>query len=189
LNELGNLLITIFGEDSPSSVRVNQDRNQEMNEVICFSGLPRPQHASELDPISRVAMIMEHAERLAEQASDAAQPSPNSPAFIRRIIAARAARGRFFDSELFADPAWDILLELYALRCEQRRTSVSKLCIAAGVPTSTALRWIEKLHKEGLIDRDSDPFDGRRIWVELSDTACQAMSLYIQQLTDTPMPI
>jgi len=36
-----------------------------------------------------------------------------------------------------ADPAWDMLLDLTAARAESRAVSVSSLCIAAGVPTTT----------------------------------------------------
>ena len=79
----------------------------------------------------------------------------------RSIIQARAARRRFFDSELFADPAWDMLLELYALEGEGLRISVSKLSLAAGVPCTTALRWLDKLESESLLVREEDPTDGR----------------------------
>jgi DNA-binding MarR family transcriptional regulator len=104
-----------------------------------------------------------------------------SPQFVRRVLAARAARRQFFNPDLFADPAWDILLELYALRCEQHRTSVSKLCIAAAVPTTTALRWIEKLQAEGLLEREADKNDGRRIWVGISDSGFESVKAYLQR--------
>lgn len=152
------------------------------------SDLYRFQQTREPDPRSRVALIMAQVERLAEEASATELPAATSPHFVRRVLAARAARRQFFDGDLFADPAWDILLELYALRCEQRRTSVSKLCLAAAVPATTALRWIEKLHSEGLIEREADPLDGRRIWVVLSDQGFEAMKAYLQQLAGT-MPL
>ncbi len=136
-------------------------------------------------------MIMGHVEQLAVQASTnelatTVRRNPGaSVAVVRRVIEARAARRRFFDGDLFADPAWDILLELFALRCEQRRTSVSKLCIAATVPATTALRWIDKLQRDGLVEREADPFDGRRIWVALSDRAFDAMQAYLTEIVGT----
>src|SRR5690348_10986967 len=117
---------------------------------------------------SAVGFMVRHVEQVTERAVAAGRAEPASAQFVRRVIAARNTRRNFFDGDLFADPAWDILLELYALRCEQRRTSVSKLCLAAGVPATTALRWIDKLHSIGLIERDADPLDARRIWVALS---------------------
>jgi hypothetical protein len=102
--------------------------------------------------------------------------------FVRSIIKARTARNRFFEAELFADPAWDMLLELYALACEGRRISVSKLSLAAGVPTTTALRWIDKLEAESLVARVDDPLDARRVWVLLSKAGYAAMKAFVDQI-------
>ena len=105
-----------------------------------------------------------------------------SPQRVRAIIKARAARRNFFNEHLFADPAWDMLLELYALKCEHLRVSVSKLSLAAGVPGTTALRWIDKLESEQLLFRSDDPLDGRRIWIELSERGLRTMRAYLEQL-------
>lgn len=108
---------------------------------------------------------------------------------IRQSIAARAARSRFLPCDLFADPAWDMLLELYALECEQRRTSVSKLCIAAAVPATTALRWIDKLHVDELVIRSADPLDARRVWVSLSKVGRSAMKRYFEHVHNQGIPL
>jgi DNA-binding MarR family transcriptional regulator len=120
----------------------------------------------------------------ASDASAHREPGPSRAA--RSIIKARSARRRFFDGELFADPAWDMLLELYALEGEGRRISVSKLSVAAGVPCTTALRWLDKLEAESLLVREEDPADGRRVWVMLSPTGIAAMDSYIRQIATWP---
>ena len=99
---------------------------------------------------------------------------------VRRIIKARRDRGRFFPRHLFADPAWDMLLELYAAELEQVRISVSKLCDASDVPATTALRWISTLVNESLVKRHSDPFDARRIFVTLSSKGLRSIRAYCQ---------
>jgi len=109
--------------------------------------------------------------------------------FARAVINARAERRKFFDSELFADPAWDMLLELYALECEGRRISVSKLSLAAGVPCTTTLRWLDKLESESLVVRAADPLDGRRMWVGLSDRGFERMSAYTDGVMAAGLPI
>jgi hypothetical protein len=53
-------------------------------------------------------------------------------------------RSQHFVPALFADPAWDILLDLAAARIDGRMVAVSSLCIAAAVPATTALRWITR---------------------------------------------
>ncbi len=98
---------------------------------------------------------------------------------IRAVIRARRLRGQYFASELFADPAWDMLLDLFAAGLERRRVSVSSLCIAAAVPPTTALRWIGTMHEAGLFRREADPGDRRRAYIALSDKAQQGMRGYV----------
>lgn len=97
---------------------------------------------------------------------------------VRSFIRARRLRDACLNPELFADPAWDMLLELYSVALDQRRISVTKLCHASCVPETTALRWIEKLACEDLIIRRPDAMDGRRVWIELSQKAFASMQRY-----------
>lgn len=101
---------------------------------------------------------------------------------IRQVIRARRLRSRFFDEELFADPAWDMLLDLLQAEIAQHRVPVSSLCIAAAVPPTTALRWIKTMTDVGLFRRRADPHDGRRIFVELSPGASDAMRRYFGEV-------
>lgn len=107
----------------------------------------------------------------------AAEPDAD-PRAVRTMIRARRLRDQFFAAELFADPAWDMLLDLYAARLEGRRVSVSSLCIAAAVPPTTALRWIGTMHDAGLFGRDPDPTDKRRAHITLTERAAAAMRGY-----------
>jgi hypothetical protein len=100
--------------------------------------------------------------------------------FIRSMIRARRLRDHFFKSEIFADPAWDMLLDLMAARVESQRVAVSSLCIAAAVPPTTALRWIKTLCEQGLFVRIADPEDGRRIFIELSAETAVMMEAYLK---------
>ena len=99
---------------------------------------------------------------------------------VRAILKLRRNRDRFFDEGLFADPAWDILLELYAASLGQQRVSVTSLCVGAAVPATTALRWIGLIEKRGMIVRSADPFDNRRVFLSLSDKGFDAMSRYFR---------
>lgn len=101
---------------------------------------------------------------------------------VRQVIRARRIRARFFDEELFADPAWDMLLDLLQAEIAQHRVPVSSLCIAAAVPPTTALRWIKTMTDVGLFQRRADPHDGRRIFVELSPGASEAMRRYFGEV-------
>ena len=75
---------------------------------------------------------------------------------------------------MFADPAWDMLLDLLQAEIAQLRVPVSSLCIAAAVPATTALRWLKTMTDQGIFRRRADPHDGRRVFVELSPEASQS---------------
>lgn len=111
------------------------------------------------------------------RAEPGGDPEP-APRIVRAAIRARRLRDQHFTPELFADPAWDMLLDLYAARLERKRVSVSSLCIAAAVPPTTALRWIGTLHDAGLFEREADPGDRRRAHIMLSSRAADAMRGY-----------
>jgi DNA-binding MarR family transcriptional regulator len=97
---------------------------------------------------------------------------------VRSVIRARRLRARYFNEELFADPAWDMLLDLLQAEIAQHRVPVSSLCIAAAVPATTALRWIKTMTDSGLFRRRADPHDGRRVFVELAPDTSMAMRRY-----------
>jgi DNA-binding MarR family transcriptional regulator len=101
---------------------------------------------------------------------------------VRQVIRARRLRSRFFDEDLFADPAWDMLLDLLQAEIAQHRVPVSSLCIAAAVPATTALRWIKSMTDAGLLIRRADPHDGRRVFVELAPMASDALRRYFGEV-------
>lgn len=103
-----------------------------------------------------------------------------SPDFIREIIRGRRLREHLWPSDLFADPAWDMMLDLYRAELSGVCVSVTSLSIAAAVPATTALRWIKTMEKEGLIVRRPDPHDGRRVFVELSAESSEKMTKFFQ---------
>jgi hypothetical protein len=98
---------------------------------------------------------------------------------VRAMLRLRRLRNNYFSSELFADPAWDMLLDLTAAQLEGEKVAVSSLCIAAAVPPTTALRWIKTMCDAKLFERHADPLDGRRIFIGLSAGASNAMLAYL----------
>ena len=115
-------------------------------------------------------------------AAHAGQPGLPDPQIVRQVIANRQARAKFFDSALFGDPAWDMLLDLTAAHGEGTQVSVTSLCIAAGVPATTALRWLTQMVESGIFQRVPDPVDRRRAFIALSEKAIAAMSGYFASL-------
>lgn len=149
-----------------------------------------PARARELEILHNdVARLVKTVRGMVESSHDdtAASPMPGaSPAAsadeVRHVIRTRRLRDRFFDSGLFADPAWDMLLDLYAAHLERREVSISSLCIAAATPPTTALRWIGLMTDANIFERRPDERDKRRHLVMLSDTALHAIDRYFAAL-------
>ena len=108
---------------------------------------------------------------------------------VREMIRLRRMREEMFESDLFADPAWDMLLDLMASRLEDKPVSVSSLCIASAVPATTALRWIKLMTDRGLFKRRADAADARRIFIVLNDETADRLQRLLATMLASGAPI
>ncbi|MBB4618265.1 MarR family transcriptional regulator [Sphingomonas abaci] len=99
-----------------------------------------------------------------------------------RLWHERRWRDRHFQRypDLFADPAWDLLLDLLIAESEGRTVSTTAACLASGVAASTALRYVHLLESQGLVKRVPDRRDARRVLVQLSSTGRREMIAYLR---------
>lgn len=142
---------------------------------------PRLQQLSlEVGRIATILASLSEEEESDAQAGEAGAERNIEAGQVRAMIRARRLRDHYFKGDLFADPAWDMLLDLMAARLENRRVAVSSLCIAAAVPPTTALRWIKVLSDQGLFVRVADEQDGRRVFIQLSDATAAALEAYLR---------
>lgn len=186
------LLAAANGAQSPMLHDASRDseglRLQQLSDEV--SRLARTLEALTLRP-RHATPSFELGPRISDQASDyigmpvlepigsadkSADAATVDAAQVRDLLRARRLRDDFLPADLFADPAWDMLLDLLAARLEHERVSVSSLCIASAVPPTTALRWIRTLTEKGFVDRQADPHDGRRVYIALADHTAEAMS-------------
>lgn len=162
----------------------------EQARLSAARGVPEPAMAGRIDGIRhQLGTLAEAPGRTRAAPAAAAFGAPPSEADILLLLKLRRRRDCFFAAELFADPAWDILLELYAAQLGQRRIPVSSTCIGAAVPTTTALRWISSLEENRLIERRDDPIDGRRVFLSLTSEALAAMDAYFATVPGGSRPI
>lgn len=175
LRELGE-------EDRLTLLRLTEQVSEIAQRLDRLNGLP--EGAAEDTPFRFEApkRTFKGGDQATEHLTRATRPPLPDPRLIRRIIRQRQLRARYFDGELFADPAWDMLLDLTAARAEHTRVSVTSLCIASGVPPTTALRWISQMIEAGLLQRIEDEIDRRRAFIALTDPAAEAMARYFSEL-------
>ena len=197
-----DLLFARFGQ-SPAQILIDADDIQRAGALsVALSNVARPSRVSDVgrdnavrlrqlsDEMGRIAETLARLSSTPDETGPSAlrliQPTKEVPPLnvdiVRSVIRARRLRSRFFAEELFADPAWDMLLDLLQAELAQHRVPVSSLCIAAAVPATTALRWIKSMTDSGLFLRRADPHDGRRVFVELSPGASEAMRRYFGEL-------
>ncbi len=99
---------------------------------------------------------------------------------VRLMLRLRSTRASIFgEADLFQDPAWDILLDLYAAALENRAVPVTSACIASMVPTTTALRWIKLLESRGLVASSDDDAHARRRNLSLTQRGRGAMESFM----------
>lgn len=114
--------------------------------------------------------------------SDEVPGDPPEPSNAANIFAVKKAtdlieitkrRSKLFSvANLFADPAWFILLDLFVRQNSGLQTSVSSACHASFSPLTTALRHIAILTERKIIQRRYDSVDQRRVFLELTDETC-----------------
>lgn len=168
-------------EDETEPVKVN---------LTAFDGVPN----SDLDKVEARLIDALNSVRRFKQTSAQRVPVRESPAEpkqavadaelaqkARAILKTRTIRSAVLGSELFAEPAWDILLELFVSHIEQTRTPVTSACSASKVPTTTALRCLANLEDAGFIYSSADRYDGRRRYVALTPSAVEKLRSLLSQ--------
>jgi DNA-binding MarR family transcriptional regulator len=187
----GAVALVVDGDDADRTAALavalsGAHRADSLSDVASDRSAARLRQLS--DEVSRIASTLA---RLSTNPAEAARPTELPPRTgevpdvsaetVRTVIRARRLRSRYFDEGMFADPAWDMLLDLLQAEIAQLRVPVSSLCIAASVPATTALRWLKMMTEQGIFLRRADPHDGRRVFVELAPSASLAMRRYFAE--------
>ena len=145
---------------------------------------PPPEHGEagsrELRQIAQALFKMAGEFDRTEEPGRASPPRGRAAIVAGSLHRDRLHRARYFPPGLFGEPAWDILLDLFAAlhACELR--SVKEVCLAANVPEATALRHIEGLIAQGLVTRRRDRTDNRRKFLTMTPEGNRRMLDYLR---------
>jgi exosome complex RNA-binding protein Rrp42 (RNase PH superfamily) len=121
-----------------------------------------------------------------EDAGNAVATDQDGIESLAMVARKRIKQRRLRDSvlgmrDLFGEPAWEILLDLFVAKADGSRVSVSSACAASTAPHTTALRYLKALEENGMIKRSAHETDARIIYVTLSDTALGSMMSILSQ--------
>jgi DNA-binding MarR family transcriptional regulator len=133
-------------------------------------------------PFASRLRFLEQPERF--EAQGKSYPQQKLKDLARRIYIRRRTRSKFLPEDYFREPAWDMLLALYAGSEIERRQMVSGLVTFTSVPPTTALRYISALEEHGHVVRQPSAEDGRVNFVNLTDRGHAAVSRYLACLLD-----
>jgi hypothetical protein len=196
-----SMIDLLFAANLPSTVdALVAPSTDELEQAVALASARVPEQVNDRNgALNLLQQLSEDAARIATALASLSEEDAESgkreegqeqvdATFVRSIIRARRMRDHYFGSEIFADPGFDMLLDLYAARLEGARVAVSSLCIAAAVPATTALRWIRQLTEKGLFVRSADPEDGRRVYIGLSDETARAMGRYLAAVQRSGLP-
>lgn len=103
------------------------------------------------------------------------RPPSLSEDHILSVISLRRARGAMLGESLFSEPAWDILLELYAAELGGRTMTLADLARAINTPSPVATRWQAALEDNGLTRSTVDPADPGCVRVRLTPEGSSKM--------------
>lgn len=120
------------------------------------------------------------AEDVSGRRAEAADPGERKRAALKDLKTMRRLRSQHFPSELFSDPCWEMLLDLYDAVLAGSEVTVTSLGAASGVPQTTALRRMETLQGHGLIARAEDRDDKRRTIIKLTEPGLAAVEKFFE---------
>src|SRR3546814_9919382 len=102
------------------------------------------------------------------------------------VYRSRRARPRYMAAagDLFADPIWDMMLDLYIASQRGQLTTVTNACVAADVPQTPGLRYIETLTAPGLAVRYSHLKDKRKLGPELTPEGKAAVAALLRERSE-----
>lgn len=106
---------------------------------------------------------------------------------VRRTQTVRRLRSEVIAGDLFSDPAWDMLLELFASELAGKTILAAGLARVANVTERSAYRWIEALHQKGLIIL-TEPLNGDAK-VLLSNRGSAQMQRYFSAVATISLPL
>lgn len=93
----------------------------------------------------------------------------------------RRRRRAIFGESMFGEAAWDMLLALYIVDVLGHRLTLQELKRNAGVPPTTATRWIDFLCVRGFISKEPHPTDLRIHFVRLTSRAREKLHQYYSE--------
>ena len=107
----------------------------------------------------------------------------------RQLLQQRHERNGALGGDLFGDPAWELLLHLFAASEEGEPLLVADLCSHSSVSPASGLRWIKALESEGKIVLVPNLGSPDRPFVKLAPAAYEQMRRLLEGWAGKAAPL
>lgn len=87
------------------------------------------------------------------------------------------------DAGLFNDSCWNMCLDIYICDLKGEKITVSSIAHSSGIPMTTAMRYINVMPEEGLLEKSPNPSDNRMIFLSTSTFCKDKMALILQNVS------
>lgn len=101
-------------------------------------------------------------------------------AIAQSELQGRKRRNSLIRHDLFAEPAWDMMLLLYIAHHQHRAVEVDRLCAATSTAATTALRWVGQLFDCDLAVRLPPERSDGDARIALSPVGVEEMERYLR---------
>lgn len=108
------------------------------------------------------------------------------PRALKLLISNYRNRYRYLGLHYCGEPCWDLLLELLLAHVEERLMPSSSVGLSPGIALSTAHRWIDRLVDAGLVERQADDRDARRVLLRLKEDAALKLEQLVVEILQYP---
>jgi DNA-binding transcriptional ArsR family regulator len=129
------------------------------------------------------------ADRMPPDALEKALASPSRPCLVGNAeeeLRRRRLRQQYLPQGLSEDRIWTMLLDLFVSHHRGQKVSTKAACIATEAPERTAMRWLEQIEREGLIERSGCRDDKRVRYVSLTRKGLEAMQAILSGYNEEP---
>lgn len=117
-----------------------------------------------------------------KQAAGSTEDRETLTSRARSLLNSRRVRKQYFQSDIFGEPAWEILLALYVTQESGARLTMTKLAEWIEAPLTTVARWVKALEEQSLVQRVEHPTDRRTIFIRLHEAGRSALDAYLASI-------
>ena len=134
------------------------------------------------DHLSRLATDLAEAAKMFDKASADTGRGPPAieamapRAFFTSLLELRRMRERHFGTELFGEPAWDVMLQLMIARIDGTEFKLSELTGNSASPPIASRQYVEELIQARLVDRFENADNEPDFYLSLSSEAARRMA-------------